>query len=183
LQGYITDQVKKTAQKIKGDVKIYPIVFLVVPTIAAHELKKTSFYEEGFSFFIVTMEALEPILTSIKRIESYEFAEAMDPQERENVIDMIAQFDFHISSRNAVDFMLMKHGLETLSKMENLNPDMVKEAKIKRAKIRAINLNSAEQKKLAADTNHLQHGLLELTNPKPHLPKEDLELAEKSMDE
>jgi len=96
LNNYIKDSVKKTAEKIKGDKKIYSTVFLVVPTDAIATLKKLHFYEESYSFYIVSPEALEPILASLKRIETYEFAEAMDPQERENIIDTIASFLFHI---------------------------------------------------------------------------------------
>ncbi|MBU1911790.1 hypothetical protein KKG16_05255 [Patescibacteria group bacterium] len=172
---YINDQVKKTAKKVKGKDNIYTTVFLVIPTLALKELKKTSFYEEGFTFYVISPESLEPILASLKRIESYEFAQEMNPQERENIIDLIAQFDFHISTRNTVDFHLLQHGLATLENIRSMDPDLVKEVEVKKCKIRNLNLNTAENKKMVANPQILEERLIELTAPAPKMKKEDLE--------
>lgn len=183
LQVYISEQVKKTAQKVKGEDQIYPKIFLVVPTIAAQELKKTSFYEEGFHFFVVTPEALEPILASLKHIESYEFAEKMDPMERENIIDLIAQFDFHISFRNAVDSALIEHGLDALGKSEKMDVELLKEVAAKKAKIRHLNLNTAEQKQLVANPKFVSKKLQEAIDPKAKISSAELKNAQVSLNE
>ena len=182
LQVYIRDQVKKTAQKIKGNEMIYSSVFLIVPTAAIGQLKSLHFYEEGFNFFVISPEAIEPILSSFKKIETYEFAEQMDPQERENIIDLIAQFDFHISSRNAVDFALMEHGLATLGKTKKMDPELLKEVAAKKAKIRHLNLNTAEQKQIVATPNFLSEKLEETTSPKAKISSTELENAQISLD-
>jgi hypothetical protein len=174
LQNYIKESVKKTAAKIKGNQSIYSTVFLVVPTDAVQSLKQISYYEEGFTFYIVSPESLEPILASFKRIEHYEFAEAMDPQERENIVDLVAAFHFHISTRNAHELGMMMHGLETLSKAEQVHPELVAEALIKKAKMRNINLNTAETKELVANPKEVAQQLLELVQPKAKITKEDL---------
>jgi len=180
MQIYIRDQVKKTAGKVKGkQEKIYPTIFLVIPTDAITELKKLSYYEEGFSFFIVSPEALAPILASLKKIESYEFAQGMDPQERENVVDLVAQFDFHISSRNAVDFLLMQHGLETLAKTEQIDPELARDAAIKKAKMRSLAFNSAEHKQLAANPELLREKMQEFVKPKAQISQEELDQLKK----
>ena len=182
LQVYIREQVKKTAQKIKGNEMIYSSVFLIVPTAAIGQLKALHFYEEGFNFFVISPEAIEPILSSFKKIETYEFAEQMDPQERENIIDLIAQFDFHISSRNAVDFALMEHGLATLRKTEKMDPELLREVAAKKAKIRHLNLNTAEQKQIVATPNSLSEKLEEATNPKAKISSAELKNAQVSLD-
>ena len=174
LQTYINDQVKKTAQKVKGNDKIYSSIFLVVPTVAIKDLKKKSFYEEGFNFFVVSPESIAPLLALFKKIESYEFAEAMDPQERENIVDLVAAFHFHISTRNAHELGMMLHGLETLSKAEKVQPELVAEAIIKKAKMRNINLSTAETKQLVANPEEVAEQLLELVNPKAKISKDDL---------
>jgi regulator of sigma D len=122
----------------------------------------------------VSPESLEPILASFKRIEHYEFAEAMDPQERENIVDLVAAFHFHISTRNAHELGMMMHGLETLSKAEQVHPELVAEALIKKAKMRNINLNTAETKELVANPKEVAQQLLELVQPKAKITKEDL---------
>ena len=120
---------------------------------------------------------MEPILASLKRIETYEFAQEMDPQERENIIDMIAQFDFHISTRNAVDFHLLEHGIETLNKLRGTDSDFAKEVMIKRQKIRNVNLNTADVKLMTSDPAVVHQKLVELTDPKAKLAEEDRKLA------
>lgn len=174
LENYVKESVKKTAAKIKGNTAIYPTVFLVVPTDAVASLKKLHYYEEGFTFYIVSPEALEPILASFKRIENYEFAEAMDPQERENIVDMIAAFQFHVSTRNAHELQMIVHGLNTLEQAEKANPELVAEAMIKKAKMRNVNLNTAETKELVSNPKEVAAQLLELVEPKAKISKEEL---------
>jgi len=174
LQNYMKESVKKTALKIKGNQKIYSTVFLVVPTDAVATLKQISFYEEGFMFYIVSPDALEPILACLKRMEAYEFTEGIDPQERENIVDLVAAFDFHVSTRNAHELQMICHGLETLHKAQNANPELMAEAMIKKAKMRNLNLSTAETKELVANPKEVAQQLLELVQPKAKISKEDL---------
>lgn len=174
LQNYMKESVKKTAAKLKGNQHIYPTVYLVVPTDAIADLKQLSFYEEGFTFYIISPDALEPILASFKRIEQYEFAEAMDPQERENIVDLIAAFHFHISSRNAHELGLMLHGLETLDKAEKMHPELLAEAIVKKAKMRHVNLNTADTKGLVANPKEVAEQLKQLVEPSPKISTDDL---------
>jgi hypothetical protein len=175
LQVYINDQVQKTAIKVKGNKKIYSTIFLVVPTVAIHELKKKYFYEEGFTFFVIEPESLASILALFKKIENYEFAEAMDPKERENIVDLIAAFNYHISARNAHELGLILHGLETLDKAErNMDPTIFADAMIKKAKMRHINLNTADTKELVANPEKVTQQLLDLVEPKARITKEEL---------
>lgn len=174
LQNYVKDAVKKTAKKVKGVEEIYPTLFLVVPTEAIGELKQTSFYEEGFSFYVISPEALEPVFAGLKKLENYEFAKEMDPQERENIVDMLANFDYHISTRNAVDYHLLQHGIETLAKLRGKDSDLLEEVIIKRQKMRHLNFNTAETKQLSSDPQMVHDKLLELTEPKAKLSREEL---------
>lgn len=176
LQVYIADQVKKTAVKIKGKEKIYPTIFLVVPTHAIGELSKTFYYEDGLRFFVVSPEALAPILSIFKRMEKYETMEGWDPQEREAIVDLITQFDYHISLRNAVDYQLMQHGLEMLGKTQGTDPALAKEVAVRKAKMRALNFKTSEQKEFLSNPQLLQDRLLELTEPKARIQKKDIGL-------
>ncbi|MDD4628163.1 MAG: hypothetical protein PHE68_02095 [Candidatus Peribacteraceae bacterium] len=165
LQIYIDDQVKKTAAKVKGKEGIYPRIFLVVPTDAIGELKKTYYYEDGFHFYVVSPEALAPILASLKHIEGYETTEGWDPQERESIIDLITQFDYHISLRNFAEYQLMQHGLDTLERTKNADVELAREVAIRKAKMRPLNFKTAEQKAFTANPELLREKLKELTEP------------------
>ncbi len=175
LQTFISTQVKETAKKYKGNEKIYSTIFLIIPTFAIPELKETYFYEESFHFHIISPEALSPILAGLKRIEQYEIAEAWDPQDREHVVDLIAQLDFHIRQRNAADFVLMQSGLQTLVKSSSIDKDMAKDIAIRMAKMRHLTFNTSEFKDLVANPALLQQQLMELTNPKPKIKKDDVD--------
>ncbi|MDP7247092.1 MAG: hypothetical protein QF741_00515 [Candidatus Peribacteraceae bacterium] len=174
ISKYIQDNVKLTAKKVKGKDNIYPTVFFVIPAEAMKELKQTAYYEDGFTFYAVSPESLAPILAIFKKLETYEFAQEMDPQERENIIELLAQLDFHISTRNAVDFHLMQHGLATMSKANDLDPELNKEVAIKKAKIRHLNLTGSEHKQLTDNPELVKERLLELTEPKAKLKKDEL---------
>lgn len=174
LQTYINNQVQKTAKKVEGKEKIYPTIFLVVPTFAIGELKKTDYYEKSFTFYVVPPEALAPILASLKKIEHYEFAEDLDPQKREAFVDLVAQFDFHISTRNAIEFHLLQHGIETLQKTQSTDPNLAKKVALKKAKIRPFNFKGAEHKQLVATPEMVQERLMELIAPKSQIDKEDI---------
>lgn len=177
MQTYVNDQVKKTVEKVKknnAEQLVYNSLFLVIPSFSLTELKKTIFYEDGFNVFVISNDAIPALLHSLKRIEQYEFAEQMDPMERENIVDMIAQFDFHISSRNAVDFALMQHGLETLGKAKNLPEEMQNEIKRKKNKMRSFTLATAEHKKLTANPDDVAEKLEELVKPTAKIEQDSI---------
>jgi len=106
LQTYVNDQVKKTVEKVKNNDRIYKWIFLVVPASALSELKSHHYPVEGYQLFVISPEAIPAVLASLKNITRYEFAEQMDPQQRENIIQTIAELDFHVNLRNAIENVL-----------------------------------------------------------------------------
>jgi len=42
---------------------------------------------------------------SFKKISVYENLEKIDPQERENILNVLSAYDQHISHRNAIDIL------------------------------------------------------------------------------
>ncbi len=182
LQNYITTQVKSTATKIKGNSKIYNTVFFVVPTEAIGTLKKLYYYEEGYSFFVISAEAIPPVLASLKKIQNYEFAEKMDPQERENIINLIAEFDHHINLRNAMDLALAQHGINVLDKKESLPEELQEDINLKKSKMRIVKVNETDLKPLMLSTERQQSSIDKTVKPKPKIKKADMQSAESLLD-
>ena len=162
---YIKDQVKKTARKAKGRSDIYPSIFLVIPTDAISELKELVYLEEGFTFYVVSQEALAPILSSLKKITSYELAEQFDPQERENIVSLIAELDYHISERNTFDILMAGKGAEVIKNAQKIHPELMEEAERKKGKMRLPSFKKAEIKKLLNDVSAREEAASELTTP------------------
>jgi len=162
---YIKDQVKKTAKKAKGRSDIYPAIYLVIPTDAISELKELVYFEEGFTFYVVSQEALAPILSSLKKITSYELAEQFDPQERENIVGLIAELDYHISERNTFDILMAGKGAEVIKNAQKIHPELMEEAERKKGKMRLPSFKKSEIKKLLNDVSAREEAASELTTP------------------
>ena len=51
--------------------------------------------------FIVTKDALEPIILSLKKIEEYEFVDKLSPEERDNVCSVIWKVCSYYKKKNS----------------------------------------------------------------------------------
>lgn len=168
LQTYITSTVKKTIEKVKKHPKIATSIFLVVPTKAVSELKSHHYPVDGYNVYVVSPESLLPILMSLKRITSYEFAKSMDPKQRENIVNLIADLDFHINLRNGVDLLLTKLGADLIGKAQSIDTDLADEVaqkKLEKQK-KLPNFASAELKKLIADVTLQNLEVQKLASPR-----------------
>lgn len=178
FSNYVRDQVQKTAKKYKGRTDIHTTIFLVVPANALVELKSTSFYEGGFTFHVISPEALAPILAALKKITTYEFAEQFDPQERENFLELIAKLDRHINVRNTFDVLLARMGAELLSDARKLHPEISKEVTLRHEKMRIPKFKESEVKKLVMNLKERDVALSDLTSPKAAIARKDLDRAQ-----
>ncbi len=181
LQTYIDESVKKTAEKVKKGNKIYPHVFLVVPTQAIPELRKVIYVKDDFTFYVVSREALAPILASLKRISTYELASELDPQKREGIINIIADLAMHISTRNAYELLLTKLGTAVLEKTQKLEPELIEEVERRKSEQKFSQLSAAELKKLASNLTEQNKTIQELVSPKAAVTKQSIEEAQMTM--
>ena len=166
FQNYIATQVKSTAKKAKGRSDIYSSIFLVVPTEAISELKEVVHYEGGFTFYIISPESVAPVLAALKRITEYELAEQFDPQEREDIVNLITKLDYHINERNTFDVLMARRGGEVLKDAEQLYPEITKEVAQKKEKMRLPNFKPSEIKRLIKSLSTREEEMKDLTAPK-----------------
>ncbi len=178
LQTYIDDQVKKTAEKMKKSDKIYPHIFLVVPTEAVRELKKLVYAKDQYYFYVISREALSPILASLKRISTYELAETLDPQKRENIINMLADLATHISYRNAHELLLTKMGADTLERVSRTDPELAAEVEQKRMEKKLSALSPSEIKRIAGSLTEQNAEISSLASPKASVKKNMIDAAQ-----
>ncbi len=178
LQTYIDDQVKKTAEKMKKSDKIYPHIFLVVPTEAVRELKKLVYAKDKFYFYVISREALSPILASLKRISTYELAETLDPQKRENIINALAEMQTQINMTSATSLLTTKRGIEVLSRIQQTDPELAAEVEQK-SKEKALNAYSpTEIKRLANSLTAQNAEVSSIAAPKASIKKSMIEAAQ-----
>lgn len=176
LQTYVNDQVKKTVEKVKNNDRIYKWIFLVVPASALSELKTHHYPVEGYHLFVISPEAIPAVLASLKNITRYEFAEQMDPQQRENIIQTIAELDFHINLRNAADIVLSKMGTDILAKTQKIDPQIAEEVALKKQPMNMkAGLAASEIKKIVSKLTQQNEEIQRLVSPSAPVAKKHLQ--------
>lgn len=178
LQSYLSEQVKKTVKKIKGSTneeEIYKTIFFIIPTIEFSELKQTHFYEEGYRFYVIPIESFEVILSGFKRITNYELAESFDPQERENIVNLIASYDHHISRQNAINLLTTVEGLKVMHQKSSLTEDIRNKVETTKKKMRLENLKPTDLKRFIQNPQEQIKRIQGLVEPKkPEITAEDI---------
>lgn len=132
----------------------------------------------GF-FFVISVEAFEPIVRTLKRLEDYDLADKYDPQERENIVNVLATYDQHIRQQNATNILTTIRGLKVMAEKNTMPEDVVQAIELRRSKLRTEQLGPAQLKKLIANPELQAKEILALIEPKqPEIEKQDLSDAE-----
>jgi hypothetical protein len=75
-----------------------------------------------YHVYIISLEVLEPLVLTLCRIEEYEFAEQLSPEDRENICRILGKFA-HLSKRRIqVDSFFAKQFIELAYKCESSLP-------------------------------------------------------------
>jgi len=122
--GYLKDQAER-ARKYAKQENVKTDLFFVVPSNTLDVLKTTVYRLADYTVYIISTDALEPIISCLKKIEDYEFAKELSPEERENICRIIGKFG-HLSKRRIqVDLFFAKQFIQLGYKSEaDLPPDM-----------------------------------------------------------
>ncbi|MBA4320525.1 MAG: hypothetical protein C0412_19170 [Flavobacterium sp.] len=179
LQNYISTNIKSTVEKINNnqDVSIYSVVFFIVPTDTIKSLRKINYYEQGYNFFVISPEAIEIVLALFKKINTYELAEQLDPRDRENIVNLIAEFDHHINMRNALDILASASGVSVLEKIETLRGDFKEDVFLKKDKIRLKQLSPTDIKTLMMSAGVQKEEIIKQILPKAAISEDNFKNA------
>ena len=115
---------------------IFRIAVIVVPSSNLAELKTQLYFQDGFTFLVVSPESLEPLAAAFKEIEKYAAAGQYDPSDREQIVGLIARFDTHIRKQNALNLLAAEQGLSVLEEKKRLPKELADEIEVRRAQIR-----------------------------------------------
>lgn len=123
---YLKEQAEK-AKKYAKQENVRADVFLVVPANVLDVVKQTTLHLADYTVFIISADCLEPVILGLKKIEAYEFAQQMSPEERENICRVIGKFA-HLSKRRIqIDSFFAKQFIELVYKCESSLPDDILE--------------------------------------------------------
>jgi hypothetical protein len=119
---YLKIQTESVNKYIKQE-NVKSDIFLVVPTNTAEVITQFSYKMADYNVYIVTIDALEPIILSLKKIEDYEFAEQLTPDERENICRIIGKFAHTAKRKIMIDYFFSFQFLDIISKANTSLPD------------------------------------------------------------
>jgi hypothetical protein len=123
-------------------------IFLVVPSNTLHCIKDFVYNLADYDVYIVSTDALEPLILSLQKIEDYEFAEQLSPEDRENICRIIGKFA-HLSKRRIqIDAFFARQVIELAYKCENSLPVDIHEKVLEFE--RSEKLNAPQEKRAKA---------------------------------
>lgn len=135
-------------------------IYLVVPSNTLDVLKNRNFNLGNFNVFVITTDALEPVIASLKKLEEYEFAEQMSPEDRQSICRIVGSYIYLTKRRIQVDQDFNSHALELLSKTQREIPDVMQEDISKQERAMKINPPADRRAKAisqdALEKNHAQ---------------------------
>jgi hypothetical protein len=97
FRNYLKNQAE-SAKKYAKEQDVKKDIFLVVPSNTLESLDQFVFRLADYNVFVISIDSLEPVILSLLKIEDYEFAEQLSPEERENICRVLGKF-VHLSKR------------------------------------------------------------------------------------
>ncbi|MBU3743728.1 MAG: hypothetical protein FGM61_04160 [Sediminibacterium sp.] len=143
LKGQAEKAVKYSKQEgVKKD------IYFVVPSNTLAHLTQFVYPHADHDVYIIAQDALEPILLNLQKIEAYEFAEELTPDDRANICRVIGRFAHLAKRRIQVDHFFATQTIELAYACENALPDDIME-QVKEFE-RAEKLNPPQEKRTKA---------------------------------
>ena len=130
-----TDNVKKYASQES----VRKEIFLVVPSNTIEHISQLTYNLGDYKVYVITIDSLEPIILSLKKIEEYEFAEQLSPEERENICRVIGRFAHTTKRKIQIDQFFANQFIELLVKCKNDLPKDLLESVIEFEKAEKLN--------------------------------------------
>ena len=112
---YIKDQTKSLKKYAKyPDVK--KDLFLVIPSNTLAVIEIFTHNMGDYNVYVITKDALEPIILSLKKIQDFELVEKLSPEERDDICRIIGKFAHTTKRRIQIDQYFASEFLDTLKK-------------------------------------------------------------------
>jgi hypothetical protein len=123
---YLIAQAKQ-AEKYVAEDGVRKELFLVVPSNTVENIVPLSHELGSYRVYVVSLDALEPIIMTLKRIEDYEFAEQLSPEERDAICTSVGRLTHLTKRRMQVDAFFCEESMGALMQCKQLPDDIAKE--------------------------------------------------------
>ena len=153
----------EAAKKYVKEPDVKKDIFLVVPSNTLDSLDQFVFRLADYNVFVISIDSLEPVILSLQKIEDYEFADQLSPEERENICRVLGKF-IHLSKRRIqIDGFFTKQFFELVYRSEADLPKDILEKVYEFEKAEKINppierrAKQISAKELQDETNQLKN--------------------------
>jgi hypothetical protein len=141
---YLKIQAESVSKYVKQE-NVKSDIFLVVPSDTVEVINQFSYRMGDYNVYIVTVDALEPIILSLRRIEDYEFVDQLTPEERENICRIIGKFSHTAKRKIMIDYFFSFQFLDIISKSNTSLPEDIRKSVLEFE--RAEKLNPPQEKR------------------------------------
>ena len=159
---YLKDQTER-AKKYAKQENVRSDIFFVVPTNTLEKLTSFVFNLGDYNVFIISVDSLEQIMLSLKKIEEYEFAEQLSPDERDNICRVLGKFAHLTKRRIQIDSFFAKQFIELAYKSEADLPKEIFEKVVEFEKSEKLN-PPIEKRAKAINTKELEKDMIKINN-------------------
>jgi uncharacterized coiled-coil protein SlyX len=149
------DYVKKQSTDVQKYVKEKDVkkdLFLVVPSNTIDRFEEFTINHGEYKVFIVTVDSLEPIVLSLKKIEEYEFVDQLSPEKRDDICRVLGRFSHLTKRRIQVDSFFCSEGFKALRECDCLPEDM-SDKMVEYEKSTILNAPVEQRRKLISEKN------------------------------
>jgi hypothetical protein len=130
-------------------------IYLVVPSNTLEVLKSRRFNLGDYTVTVITVDALEPVIESLKKLEEYEFAEQLSPEDRQSICRIVGSYIYLTKRRIQVDQEFNGRAFELLSRTKGEIPQVMQEEIEKHERAMKIN-PTADRRSKAISQDALQ---------------------------
>jgi len=112
---YVKTQTEAVKKYIKED-SVRKEIFLVIPSNTVGVIDQYCYNMADYTVYVVTLDVLEPLVLSLRKIEDYEFVDQLSPEERDNICRVIGKFAHITKRRIQIDQFFCSEFLAILTK-------------------------------------------------------------------
>ena len=167
---YLKIQTESVNKYIKQE-NVKTDIFLVVPSNTVDVIKQFSYRMGDYNVYIVTIDSLEPIILSLKKIEDYEFVDQLTPDERENICRIIGKFAHTAKRKIMIDYFFSFQFLDIISKSNTSLPEDIYKSVLEFEKAEKLNPPQEKRAKQILMEDLLAEGERLETEMKARMPE------------
>ena len=119
---YLKTQAESASKYTKQE-GVFGQLFFVVPSNTLESLPQTVFRFIEYTVYVIPVEALEPVILSLVKVEEYMNVKEISPEDRRNIFVILGRFAHLTKRRLQVDQFFANESLSLAAETENRLPE------------------------------------------------------------